>query len=74
MPLDLLQLMKKAGAREMCVGFESASPEVLKNIRKGVKNTDKAIEFVKNARKANLLVHGCFMVFFHLGIYMQYLN
>ena len=61
-PLDLLQLMKKAGAREMCVGFESASPEVLKNIRKGVKNTDKAIEFVKNARKANLLVHGCFMV------------
>ena len=46
----------------MCVGFESASPEVLKNIRKGVKNTDKAIEFVKNARKANLLVHGCFMV------------
>lgn len=61
-PLDLLQLMKKAGGREMCVGFESASPEVLKNIRKGVKNTDKAIEFVKNARKANLLVHGCFMV------------
>lgn len=61
-PLDLLQLMKKAGGREMCVGFESASPEVLQNIHKGVKNTDKAIEFTKNARKAGLLVHGCFMV------------
>ncbi len=61
-PLELLQLMKKAGGREMCVGFESASPEVLQNIHKGVKNTDKAIEFTKNARKAGFLVHGCFMV------------
>ena len=61
-PLDLLKLMKKAGGREMCVGFESASPEVLEKIHKGVKNTDKAIEFTKNARKAGLLVHGCFMV------------
>ena len=61
-PLELLQLMKKAGGREMCVGFESASPEVLEKIHKGVKNTDKAIEFTKNARKAGLLVHGCFMV------------
>ncbi len=61
-PLDLLKLMKKAGGREMCVGFESASPVVLENIHKGVKNTDKAIEFTKNARKAGLLVHGCFMV------------
>ena len=61
-PLELLRLMHKAGAREMCVGFESASPEVLQNIHKGVKNTDKAIEFMKNARKAGMLVHGCFMV------------
>ncbi len=61
-PLDLLKLMKKAGGREMCVGFESASPEVLQNIHKGIKNTDKAIEFTKNARKVGLLVHGCFMV------------
>jgi len=61
-PLDLLQLMHKAGGREMCVGFESASPEVLEKIHKGVKNTDKAIEFMANARKAKMLVHGCFMV------------
>ena len=61
-PASLLQLMKKAGCREMCVGFESASPDVLQNIHKGIKNTEKAIEFSKNAKKAHLLVHGCFMV------------
>ena len=46
----------------MCVGFESASPDVLKNIHKGVKSTDRAIQFTKDARKAGFLVHGCFMV------------
>lgn len=61
-PASLLQLMKKAGCREMCVGFESASPIVLQNIHKGVKNTVKAIEFTANAKKAGVLVHGCFMV------------
>ncbi|NLO24149.1 MAG: radical SAM protein [Fibrobacter sp.] len=61
-PLDLLKLMKKAGCREMCVGFESASPEVLQNINKGVKNTDNALRFAENAKKAGILVHGCFMV------------
>jgi radical SAM superfamily enzyme YgiQ (UPF0313 family) len=61
-PLELLKLMHKAGGREMCVGFESASPDVLKNIHKGVKSTDRAIQFTKDARKAGFLVHGCFMV------------
>ena len=61
-PLDLLRLMHKAGGREMCVGFESASPIVLENIHKGVHNTDKAIEFMRNSRMAGFLVHGCFMV------------
>ena len=61
-PLELLKLMHKAGGREMCVGFESASPEVLQNIHKGIKNTDKAVQFMKDSRKAGFLVHGCFMV------------
>ena len=60
-PEDLLQLMKKAGARELCVGFESASPEVLKSVKKGLKegNSDK---FMVAARKSGILIHGCFMV------------
>jgi len=60
-PEDLLVLMKKAGLRELCVGFESASPEVLKSVKKGLKegNSEK---FMDAARKAGVLIHGCFMV------------
>ncbi len=61
-PADLLKLMKKSGCRELCVGFESASAEVLQKIHKGVKNTDRAVAFTRDARQAGLLVHGCFMV------------
>ena len=60
-PEELLLLMKKAGCRELCVGFESASPEVLKNIRKGLPDGSQE-RFVAAARKAGILIHGCFMV------------
>lgn len=60
-PEDLLQLMKKAGCREMCVGFESASADVLNSVRKGLKQ-GLAVPFMENARKTGILVHGCFMV------------
>ncbi|NLB64460.1 MAG: radical SAM protein [Fibrobacter sp.] len=58
---DLLKLMKKAGNRELCVGFESASAEVLKSVKKGLK-LDRAEQFMKDARAAGILIHGCFMV------------
>jgi len=60
-PEDLLRLMRKAGLRELCVGFESASPEVLKSVKKGLKegNSEK---FMIAARKTGVLIHGCFMV------------
>jgi radical SAM superfamily enzyme YgiQ (UPF0313 family) len=60
-PEDLLKLMKKAGCRELCVGFESASPEVLKNVQKGNKRQTPE-EFMKGANEAGILIHGCFMV------------
>jgi len=60
-PLETLLIMKKAGCRLMCVGFESANQEVLNNVRKGIK-ADGMTEFVNNAKKAGILVHGCFMV------------
>lgn len=53
--------MKKAGCRLLVAGFESGSDEILKNVNKGLTVKDN-IEFMKNARKAKLLVHGCFMV------------
>lgn len=60
-PEDLLMLMKKAGLRELCVGFESASPEVLKSVKKGLKEGN-AEKFMAASRKAGVLIHGCFMV------------
>jgi radical SAM superfamily enzyme YgiQ (UPF0313 family) len=60
-PADLLLLMKQAGCREMCVGFESANADVLNSVRKGLKQSG-AIPFMKAAKKAKIFVHGCFMV------------
>jgi radical SAM superfamily enzyme YgiQ (UPF0313 family) len=60
-PADLLLLMKSAGCRELCVGFESANTEVLNSVRKGLKQSG-ATPFTKAAKKAGILVHGCFMV------------
>lgn len=59
--LELMKLMKKAGCRLIIPGFESGSQEILNNIKKGTK-IEQAVEYMKNARKAGLLVHGCFMV------------
>ncbi len=59
--LELMKLMKKAGCRLIIPGFESGSQEILNNIHKGTK-IEQAVEYMKNARKAGLLVHGCFMV------------
>lgn len=52
--------LKKSGCRELCVGFESGSEKVLKKMRKGT-SVEKMNAFMKNARRANLLIHGCFM-------------
>jgi radical SAM superfamily enzyme YgiQ (UPF0313 family) len=60
LPLETLVRMKKAGARNLVVGFESGNDQILKNIRKGV-NTGQARRFVKDCRKAGLKVHGCFV-------------
>ena len=59
--LELMKLMKKAGCRLIIPGFESGSQEILKNIHKGT-TIEQAKTYMKNARKAGLLVHGCFMV------------
>jgi len=53
--------MKKAGCRELCVGFESGDQEVLDNIGKNLK-VEQQLEFMKNAKKTGIIVHGCFLV------------
>jgi radical SAM superfamily enzyme YgiQ (UPF0313 family) len=61
--LDLatMTLMKQAGCRLVIPGFESGDQTILNNIRKGIK-LDQSRQYVTDAQKAGLLVHGCFMV------------
>jgi radical SAM superfamily enzyme YgiQ (UPF0313 family) len=53
--------MRKAGGRLLCVGVESGNQEVLNSIKKGV--SIKGIRrFFRDAKKADILIHGCFLV------------
>lgn len=59
--LDVLRLMKRAGCRMLCVGFEFGEQEILDRVRKGT-TVDDMFAFAENARRAGIRVHGCFMV------------
>ncbi len=56
-----LDLMKKAGCRELCVGFESGDQKVLDNIGKKLK-IEQQYKFSQDAKKVGIIVHGCFLV------------
>lgn len=58
---ETLRLMKEAGCRLLCVGVESGNQQVLNNIKKGM--TLKRIRrFFRDAKRAGILIHGCFLV------------
>jgi radical SAM superfamily enzyme YgiQ (UPF0313 family) len=59
--LETMKIMKKAGCRLIIPGIESGSQRILDNIMKGTK-TGQFDMYIKNARKAGLLVHACYMV------------
>lgn len=56
-----MKLMKEAGCRLLIAGFESGNQNVLNRMHKGIL-LDWSKQYVKNANKAGLLIHGCFMV------------
>jgi radical SAM superfamily enzyme YgiQ (UPF0313 family) len=58
---ETMRLMKKAGCRLFCVGFESGDQQILNNIKKGTR-LDIIQRFVKDAKRAGIMIHGCFMV------------
>jgi radical SAM superfamily enzyme YgiQ (UPF0313 family) len=58
--LETMRLMREAGCRMLCVGFESGDPEALKAMRKGV-TRERMKQFMADARKAGILIHGCFI-------------
>ena len=59
--ISLLRLMKKAGCRMMCVGFESGDDAILSNLKKGIA-TEEMKNFAALSRKAGISVHGCFVI------------
>jgi len=52
--------MKKAGCRLIVVGFESADNVILRNVKKGI-TVERMRTFVEDAKRANILIHSCFM-------------
>ncbi len=58
---ETLRAMRMAGCRMVCVGFESGSQALLDAIHKGT-TVQMMHTFADDARRAGILVHGCFMV------------
>jgi len=59
--IELFTKMKKAGCRELLVGFESGDQGMLDRMNKHLK-LEQSKKFVENAHKAGLVVHGCFVL------------
>jgi len=58
--LEMFKMMKKAGCRELLVGFESVDQRILDNVNKNIK-VEQMQEFMEMAKKTNLEIHGCFV-------------
>jgi len=58
--IETLEICRKAGLRSVCVGFESGSDEILTAMKKGL-STARMKQFARDASKAGILVHGCFL-------------
>ncbi len=58
---EMFRIMKKAGCRELLVGFESGVQEILDRMNKNI-TLEQSREFVKLAKEAKLQVHGCFVI------------
>ena len=59
--LKTMKIMKKAGCRCIIPGYESGVQEILDNAKKGI-TLNQSRKFAKNAKEAELLVHGCFII------------
>ena len=58
---ETMKFMKKSGCSLIIPGIESGSQQLLNNMKKGT-NITQIEEYVKNAKKAGLLIHACYMV------------
>ncbi len=60
---ETLRTMKKAGCLNLHVGFESADPEILQRIKKGI-TRERMTRFAEDAKRAGLVIHGDFAIGF----------
>ncbi len=58
---QMFKIMKRAGCRELLVGFESGSQEILDRAHKNI-TIDQSRSFMRLAKEARLAVHGCFVI------------
>lgn len=61
--LETMRRLRAAGCREFCVGFESSDQATLNAMHKGI-TPEAMFRFMADARRAGILIHGCFMVGF----------
>ena len=59
--LETLKWLKKGGCRLLCVGFESGNQGILNRMGKKL-TLEQSYQFVKDAKKAGIMIHGCFLV------------
>lgn len=59
--IELFSRMKKAGCRELLVGFESGDQGMLDRMNKHL-TLEESRTFVEYAHEAGLVVHGCFVL------------
>lgn len=59
--LETMKIMRRAGCHLIIPGIESGNQQILNNIKKGTK-VDQFYSYVKNAKKAHLFIHACYMV------------
>ena len=58
---ETLKVMKRAGCRALCVGFETGNQEIIDAYGKRLTVGDY-YKFAKSARKVGIYMHGCFIV------------
>ena len=58
---EMFTIMKRAGCRELLVGFESGVQEILNNVHKNIR-LEQSRRFMDLARQTKLQVHGCFVI------------
>jgi radical SAM superfamily enzyme YgiQ (UPF0313 family) len=58
---EMFKIMKKAGCRELLVGFESGDQGILDSVRKNI-TLEQSRHFVSVAKESGFEVHGCFVI------------